>query len=225
MRKISFHPKIIRNRIYKLLKEAKASHIGCALSCVEILMAIRKCMGEGDEFILSKGHAISCWYAINGVESMIDLPRMATRGSYINVSSGSLGHGLSIACGWALANRDKNVFVVLGDGECQEGQVWEALMFAAHHNLKNVRLIIDHNRFQACGHTKDILNLYPLDKKIHAFGWNVRTAYGHDLDEMIFLFRTLATSDIPTAIIACTTKGKGFPEYEDNNLWHYKNPE
>jgi len=187
-------------------------------------MGIKKVMDVGDEFILSKGHAISAWYAIHGVTDMCKLPKHATKGYYINFSTGSLGHGLSIACGWALANRTKNIFIVMGDGECQEGQVWEALAFAAQHNLRNVRLIIDHNRLQACGRPSDILGMTHLDRRINSFGWNVRTAYGHDVDEMVFLLRSLANPLKPTAIVACTTKGKGFIEMEDNNLYHYKSP-
>jgi len=225
MRKLAFKPRSIRGQIYKLHKDTKSSHVASSLSCVEILMAITRVMGQGDELILSKGHAINCLYAIWGIEDVSDKPRMATRGHCVNVSSGSLGMGLSIGCGVALANRDKMVFVVMGDGECQEGQVWEALAFASHHKLKNLRVVIDRNGWQGLGKTEDILSLNPLDKRINSFGWDTRTCYGHDLEELTYVFRAVSYSKKPVAIIANTTKGKGFKYMEDSNEYHYRCPQ
>jgi transketolase len=215
----------IRSLLYKLHKEAKASHIASSLSCLDILMTIAKVLKHNDELILSKGHAVSAWYAVKGVEDMRDLPKHATRGSLINVSSGSLGQGLSIACGLATADRGRKVYVVMGDGECQEGQVWEALAFASHHKLNNIRLFIDNNKFQACGRTAKILSIDPIDKRIQSFGWNVKKCYGHGLEELKTSLNMTLHSELPVAIIANTTKGKGFDYMENSNEYHYRCPE
>jgi transketolase len=140
----------IRNAVLDLHRKAKMPHTGSALSCVEILLYIKNKMHPNDELIISKGHAVSAWYAINGVTDMENLPHHATRGYYTNVSTGSLGMGLSIGAGLALARPNDKIYVLMGDGELQEGQVYEAWNFIYQNRIENIEVHIDVNGFQAC---------------------------------------------------------------------------
>ncbi len=202
-----------------------------------------------DRFILSKGHAAAGYYAtlaecgflppdwlgsfyIDGAK----LAGHATRGPIdgiqtgIEVSSGALGHGLPIAVGMALAgkrdNKQHRVFALLSDGECNEGSVWEAAMLAAQHQLDNLVCIIDYNKIQALGHTKDVCDLEPFADKWRAFRWCVREIDGHDVDELVTTLEQLPLEhDKPSCIIAHTIKGKGVSFMEDQLLWHYRSPQ
>jgi transketolase len=197
-----------------------------------------------DRFVLSKGHACAGLYAAlaeSGFLSQSELDTFYEDGSRLSghathtgvagmeCSTGSLGHGLSIACGMALAARTATapyrVFAVLSDGECNEGSVWEAALFAGHHRLSNLTAVVDYNRIQSLGRTADILDLDPLDAKWASFGWEVVEVDGHSVDALhAKLSQVPLTADKPTCVIARTVKGKGVSFMENTLLWHYRSP-
>lgn len=246
--------KHIRKYVVKMHAISNTSHIGSSLSCVDILVALyfgilkidveNPCDKTQDKFILSKGHAASALYATLAHRGFFDkgiLEKYCCDGSFlpghttkdcvprIEVSTGSLGHGLSIGIGIALAARyDKlkyRVFVLLSDGECNEGSVWEAALFAAHHKLDNLIAIVDYNKIQAFGRTEEVLNLEPFTDKWKSFGWEVREANGHSFKEIFGIFKKLPfKKDKPSIVIAHTIKGKGVSFMENKLLWHYKSP-
>lgn len=210
-----------------MYKSANAGHVGCSLSCLEIIVFIKfYLMKNVDELILSKGHAAALLYSVlaeDGLLSEEDIQSFYKEGTLlpahppvnkikgIPFATGSLGHGLSIAAGLGLANklkkRDKKIYCITSDGELNEGSTWEAALFIAHHNLKNVFWFIDRNYIQGFGRTEDTLKLDPLDKKLESFGFEVLIADGHDFDS---LKNTVAKfhNEKPLAIICNTTKGK-----------------
>jgi transketolase len=147
----------------------------------------------------------------------------------VDASTGSLGHGLAIACGMALAGRRDGrpyrVFAVLSDGECDEGSTWEAVLFAPHHHLDDLVAIVDYNKIQSLGRVKEILDLEPLAEKWKAFGWSVREINGHEIEEIYRALRAVPfDAGRPTCIIAHTVKGKGVSFMEDKLAWHYQPP-
>jgi transketolase len=201
---------------------------------------------ESDTFILSKGHAASAWYAVLARFGAFDKDRLfaefntsgykmgvhPARGSLpgIKTAGGSLGQGLGLGCGCALAGKIKKsparVFVLLGDGECNEGSVWDSMMFASRHKLNNLIAIIDRNRLQSYGSDEQVLNMGDMASKARSFGWNAIEVDGHDHRQLFDAFNKAVSSDcLPTAIVANTIKGKGVSEFEDKVLWHYKWPE
>lgn len=199
---------------------------------------------ERDRFILSKGHACAALYAALAERGFFphawlddfyqDGARLAGHATHVNVpgveiSTGSLGHGLPIGCGMALAaKRDRaayRVFVMLSDGECDEGSNWEAALFAPHHRLDNLTVIIDYNKIQSLGTVTEVLNLEPFADKWRAFGWEVREIDGHNLQDIETAFSDLpAKPGKPTCVLAHTTKGRGVSFMEDKLLWHYRSP-
>ncbi len=247
--------KQIRREILSMAYKSKSPHIGSSLSIVEILVALYfKCLSispdapqdEGrDRFILSKGHGCPALYATlayRGVFSKEILSGFAVNGGTleqhpsrdikrgIEVSTGSLGHGLSIGVGMALAakyNRaNYRVIALLSDGEMNEGSVWEAAMFAAHHKLDNLIAIVDYNELQALGRTNEVVNLEPLAGKWHSFGWGVQEIDGHSFKEIINIFQKIPfRQQKPSVIIAHTIKGKGVSFMEGKLLWHYRHPD
>ncbi len=245
--------KEIRKKILKMNYLAQGTHIGSSLSIADLLTVLyfkiltinpKKALDENrDRFILSKGHAVAALYATLAQRGFFSakildhycqdgkkLPGHATKQSVpgVEVSTGSLGHGLSMASGMALAGKrdDKKhrVFVIMSDGECDEGSVWEAALFSSHHKLDNLTLIIDYNKLQAFGRTNDVLKLEPLKEKWQAFGWAAREINGHNFSE---IEKTLLTVPFvegkPSVIIAHTIKGKGVSFMEDKLEWHYNN--
>jgi transketolase len=195
-----------------------------------------------DRFILSKGHACPALYAVlaeKGFLNKRDLDEFAVNGGIfqqhpdrdlargIEFSTGSLGHGLSVAAGVALDIRVRalkhRVFTLMGDGELNEGAVWEAAIFASQHKLANLIAIVDHNKMQAMGHTKDIVDLEPLKGKWEAFGWYVQDIDGHDFAAIFKSFGRLSKSR-PNLIVMHTMKGKGVSFMENDILWHYRYP-
>lgn len=247
--------RINRCEVIKMIHAAKSGHPGGGLSCVDILTVLyEKVMKNSpqwdkspehnsrDRFVLSKGHASAALYAVlanKGYFSIEELSGFRKLGSRlqghpnthipgIEVPTGSLGQGLSMACGIAMSLKlDKNpahVFALLGDGECQEGNIWEALMHAPHRKLNNLTAIIDRNHLQIDGSTEQIKNLDPLDKKLEAFGWEVKTIDGHNVEEIYEALENSKTANKPTAIIANTTKGKGVSFMENQCGWHGKAP-
>ena len=197
-----------------------------------------------DRFVLSKGHSCPGLYAalaLKGFFPYEELKSFRHTGallqghpdmkaiSGVDMSAGSLGQGFSCACGMALAgkldNKDYRVYALLGDGESQEGQVWEAIMFSAHYKLDNLCLIIDNNGLQIDGAVKDVMNVMPYESKLEAFGWNVITIDGHNIEEILASFK--AAKEVkgkPTAIVAKTVKGKGVSFMDNQASWHGKAP-
>ena len=241
----------VRIEIIKMIGAAGSGHPGGSLSEVELLAALyfrvlrhdpkNPAWRERDRFILSKGHGCPALYAMLAEAGYIDpviLPTLRKLGSplqghpdrrmlpVLEASTGSLGQGLSIGIGMALAARldklDYHTFVMVGDGEIQEGQNWEAAMFAPYHKLSNLTVIVDYNHQQLDGFTKDILDVDPLAAKFSSFGWNAVEIDGHNFDQVIpALEKARAnTSGKPTAIIANTVKGKGVSFMENNPKWH-----
>lgn len=241
----------MRIEIVKMIGAAGSGHPGGSLSEVELLTALyfrvmkhdpkNPQWADRDRFILSKGHGCPALYVALAEASYLDralLPTLRKLGSplqghpdkrmlpVLEASTGSLGQGLSIGIGVALAarldKRDYHTFVMTGDGELQEGQNWEAAMFAGFHKLANLTLIVDYNRQQLDGWTNQILSLEPVADKFRTFGWEALEVDGHDLEQVIAtLGRARAGSDgKPTAVIAHTVKGKGVSFMENNVEWH-----
>ncbi|HKQ69880.1 MAG TPA: transketolase [Polyangiaceae bacterium] len=231
----------IRRKFLRMHFEARAGHIGTGLSCIEILAYLyRVWMREGDQFILSKGHGASSLYATLhhvGRLSDADLDSYYKNGTLlpahpaplalpaIPAATGSLGHGLPIASGMAYSYKHvrstpQRVACLLSDGDCNEGSVWEAALFAAHHQLDNLAVIIDANGLQGFGRTEDVLGLEPFADKWKAFGFAVREIDGHHLGE---LHDALSEPPHrrPLAVIARTIKGKGVRLMENKLEWHY----
>lgn len=244
-----------RSNVITMIHGAKSGHPGGSLSSVDILTVLfEKGMNnypewekspnhyKRDRFVLSKGHASAALYAVlaqRGYFPKEDLITFRKLGSKlqghpnthipgIEVPTGSLGQGLSMACGIALALKlDKNpasVFAYLGDGELQEGSVWEAFMHASHRGLDNLIAIIDRNHLQIDGTTEQIKSIDPLDKKLEAFNWKVTVIDGHDIEQIYNAIEQAKKNDAPTAIIANTVKGKGVCFMENQCGWHGKAP-
>ncbi|MBM4134959.1 MAG: transketolase [Nitrospira sp.] len=244
----------IRAKLVELSHTAKTAHLGSSLSCVDILVAlywgvlrldIHQPFDEArDRFILSKGHAATSLYAVLAERGFFPkelLDSYASPGSRfsehpirgaapgIEVTSGSLGHGLPLAVGMALAGRIRNqdfrVVVVLSDGECNEGSVWEAALLAAAQGLERLMVIVDYNKWQATGRSEEVMSIRPLAEKWKSFGWSTYEVDGHDIET---LFRVLSQlpdgSGKPVAVVANTVKGKGISFMEDDNNWHYRIP-
>ena len=244
----------IRMHCVEMTARANASHIGSALSTVDILAVLytrvlrfdpqRPEWPERDRFILSKGHACTALYAVlaeMGYFPISDLERFYQNGSPlaghathkdmpgVEVSTGSLGHGLPLATGMALAaKRDAHphrVFCIVSDGECDEGATWEAALFAPHHHLDNLVVIVDYNKIQSLGRVADVIDLHPLAQKWQAFGWGVTEIDGHDVAALEGALSNLpAEPNKPTCVVAHTVKGKGVSFMEDRLLWHYRAP-
>ncbi|MBF8250444.1 MAG: tklA [Deltaproteobacteria bacterium] len=240
----------LRVDIIKMLNKSKSGHTGGSLSCIDILTTLYfskmrlKCddpkWPDRDRFVLSKGHAAPALYVVLtrlGYCCTEDLMTLRQVGSKlqghpdckslagVEVSTGSLGQGLSMANGIALAMRlDKSasrVYCLLGDGECQEGQVWEAAMAASHYKLDNLCAIIDNNGLQIDGAVKDIMGIEPLREKWKAFGWNVISANGHNFESLLSAFSSAEEAKgKPTMVIAETVKGKGVSIFEGKVKYH-----
>ena len=237
--------------IVEMIHEAKSGHPGGSLSCTDILVTLfhekmNLNLDENgnriDKFVLSKGHAAPAYYAVLSSKGFIpheDLKTLRKIDSYleghpsnkingIDVSSGSLGQGLSVANGMALAkkidNKEGRVYVVLGDGEIEEGQIWEACMTANKYKLNNLIAFLDYNGLQIDGNIKDVKSVDNLKEKFEAFGWNVQEIDGHSIKEIIDAIDNTNSSNKPNIIIAHTIKGKGVSYMENVVGWHGKAP-
>jgi transketolase len=238
-----------------MIHNSKSSHIGSSFSSVELLVVLyngvlrvdpaRPGWPDRDRFILSKGHGCAAFYAVLAERGFFPLEWLDTfyqNGSRlpghathtclpgVEVSTGSLGHGLSIACGMALAakrdGKSYRVFVLLSDGECDEGSTWEAVLFASHHRLDNLIAIVDYNKIQSLGRVEEVINLEPFAEKWRSFGWAVREIDGHDILEIEdTLTQVPFEAGRPSCVIAHTVKGKGVSFMEDKLLWHYRSPQ
>ena len=243
-----------RKKILNMIYQTNSPHIGSSFSIVEILVALyfkilsvspKSPEAENrDRFILSKGHGCPALYAVLSLKGFISqscINGFAVNGGTlehhptrdikrgIEASTGSLGHGLSIGAGMAIAAKyDKasyRLFVLLSDGEMNEGDVWEAAMFASHHKLDNLVSIVDYNKIQALGRTNEVVNLEPLAQKWSAFGWDVREIDGHNFEEIINTLENIPYGQgKPVVVIAHTVKGKGVSFMENKLLWHYRFP-
>jgi len=244
----------IRAHVLRMTNKARSSHVGSSLSMADLLAvlytsvlrvdAAKPNWPERDRFILSKGHGCAGVYAVLAERGFFPLEWLDTYyqdGSHLaghithsvpgaEASTGSLGHGLSIGCGMALAgkreNRPYRVFVLLSDGECDEGSTWEAALFASHHRLNNLTAIVDYNKLQAFGTVKEVLDLEPMVEKWQSFGWAVREIDGHNFEQIEdALFGVPFEPEQPSCIIAHTVKGKGVSFMENQLIWHYWSPD
>lgn len=221
-----------------MVTSAQSSHIGSCLSAAEITAVTQTVAKKsGDIFIFSKGHAAATLYAALAGLNLIPEDLLATFGQdgseltghvnhsvpEISFSSGSLGHGLPFGVGVAIASKHKKIYVLISDGELNEGTTWESLAIASQLKLKNLTLIVDANGIQSFGHTKEVLNLEPLHSKFESFGWNYFEIDGHSISN---LYSLLSIKDFskPRVIVAKTTKGKGIKSMENKLEWHYKSP-
>lgn len=228
--------KDLRKLIIRALVGGGRGHVGAAFSLVEILRVLYDdVIHEGDKVILSKGHGCLAQYAMlvdKGIIDASELDRFCRSGALlgghpehhipgIHVSTGSLGHGLSLAIGFALSDRATRVFVIVGDGECDEGSVWEAALCAGKHKLGNLTVIVDYNKRQSYGPTDDVQPLEPLMEKWDAFKFGSTEVSGHDLQCLRGAFGSRYIT-APVAVIAHTVKGYGVPEIEGHPFWHHK---
>ncbi len=238
-----------------MVHRAKSSHIGTNYSATELLAVLYGKVlhldpdtpdwPERDRFILSKGHGCAALYAVLAERGFFPLDWLDTfyqNGSClaghathtkvpgVEVSTGSLGHGLSIATGMALAakrdGKTYRVFVMLSDGECNEGSTWEPTLFAPQHKLDNLIAIVDYNKIQSLGTVKEVMDLDPFADKWRAFGWVVREIDGHNVSEIEEILSSVPFEvGCPSCVIAHTVKGKGISFMENKLLWHYRTPQ
>lgn len=243
----------IRRHVVDMTMRGNSSHVGSALSCADIIAVLYARFlnvdpadpqdPDRDRFVLSKGHAGAAVYAALALRGFFPVEwleqhyqngsRMSGHISHkgipgVEVSTGSLGHGLPIATGMALAGkldgRAYRTVCVLSDGECDEGTTWEAAMFAAHHQLNRLTAVVDYNKIQSLGSVEETLALEPFADKWRAFGWAVAEVDGHDHDSLGEALRRDA-GEGPRVVIAHTTKGKGVSFMENSVLWHYRSPQ
>lgn len=243
----------VRSETLKIHKIAPGIRLASSLSCVEILVALHyggamrfdpgnQYSEDRDRFIISKAHGSVSYYPVLadlGYFPQDQLDKVGKPGSILGdipdnsipgyeTINGSLGHGLGVACGIALGLRAKDsprsVIVLIGDGELYEGSVWEAIMFARHHRLDNLTLVVDNNRICMLDYCSKIIDLEPLNEKFACFGWEHHTIDGHDVVGLSKLFNNLACSrnDRPKIVIADTVKGKGVPKLESDSLCHIR---
>lgn len=244
----------IRKSIFLTSYGSNTGHIASAFSCVEILYALyqKKVLRydvknteweERDRFVLSKGHgslALYCILCKAGFFDEKELQSFCKKDSYlggepdamkisgVEASTGSLGHGLSYGLGMALAykmsGKKNKVYVVVGDGECQEGTIWEAAISAVKFKLDNLIVILDHNKIQKMGTVEDISGVVSWEEKWRSFGWEIRNVNGHNVQEIVTALRNIEENGSPHLIIADTIKGKGVSIMENNSIWHFKQP-
>ncbi len=256
LQQLRAHAHELRFRIIRNSHKTGTPHLGTCLSCTDILTALYFSFlrvnpdnskdPARDRFILSKGHGAPALFqvlAMRGIFPAKMLDDYGQNGSLfgehpptpdhlagIEAATGSLGHGLPIGLGMAMAGRihqlDYRVVVLLGDGECNEGSIWESAMLAAAQKVKNLCVIVDYNKWQATGRSEEIMALAPMADKWRAFGWNCAEIDGHDIPAILGSLQNFARQDQdrPTALIAHTVKGSGVTFMEDDNNWHYRIP-
>jgi transketolase len=247
----TFDAKVLRKTVLDMAYAGSTVHIGCAFSIIELLAVLYRqhlrypgndpLAAGRDYFVLSKGHGVMAQYAC--MRELGWLKDEAFSGYFadgselkglsdsrvpgLEVTSGSLGHGFSVGVGMAMGAKlrgtDQKTYALVGDGEINEGPIWEGALFAAHHGLKNFMVIVDENGFQAMGSTQEVLHLGSIQAKFESFGFEAITINGHDeaaIDHAITQLHNSGSS-APKALIAKTVKGKGVPFMEHNNIWHY----
>ena len=242
--------KTVRLDCLKMVHEGKSGHIGSMLSCAEILAVLYKKIlsvrpeepkaPERDRLIFSKGHGGAALFATLAELGFFphdwlwtyykDDGKLSGHISHhvpgVEFSTGSLGHGLPVACGMALygknSGKNRRYYCIVSDGDLDEGSTWEAIMLAGQHHFNNLCMIVDYNRLQALGRSQDIINLERLEDKLHLFHWRTATVdNGHDCEAIYQALQTYPAPDAPTAVICRTTKGKGVSFMEDDYRWHY----
>lgn len=246
-----FTPSDLRKQILTMAYTGQSVHIGCAFSMVELSTVLYQDYFDAELFrkndmnrhhiCLSKGHGVMAFYTAlsqYGIIGQADLDNYFKDGTLltgladahvpgIEISGGSLGQGITVALGLALgkklAKTSSRIFCVVGDGEMNEGSVWESLLIASHHKLSNFIVIVDANGFQAMGKNEDVLALGEIGKKFESFGYETLTCDGHSLEDLRSSLKTLSSSqsDKPKALVAKTIKGKGVSFMENDNIWHY----
>ena len=242
----------LRKKIFEIVMEGKAGHTGSSLSCTDILTTLYYHVmdvdvanpenPDRDRYIQSKGQAVEILWAVLADKGFITQDELQTFSKFgsrlighpnnevdgIEMNTGSLGHGLAVSTGIALAgkldNKDYHTYTLMGDGELAEGSVWEAGLAAANYELGKLTAIIDYNKLQITGNVKDVMNVEPLADKWRAFGWHVIEVDGHDFEQMIAAFDSQENGNKPKMIIAHTIKGKGFSLAENQAGWHHKVP-
>lgn len=243
----------IRQDVIEMVYKAKTGHTGSSLSNADILTTLyyssmyidpqNPQLADRDRFILSKGHAVESYYAILADKGFFPKEELETFSQFgsrllghpnnkvpgVEMNTGALGHGLSISVGMALAakkdQKSFRVFTLMGDGEQAEGSIWEAAMAAAHYRLDNLIGIIDRNKLQISGTTDFVMGLEPLEEKWKAFGWEVISVDGHDIEKMRSVFEEVPRiKGKPTLVMAYTTKGKGISYMENVPRWHHGVP-
>ena len=244
--------KYLRKLVLKCLIGGDRGHMGSAMSLIEILRVLYDDVlkffpnnpknENRDRLILSKGHGCLALYAILADKGFFSKNELSTSSKFdsilgghpefdkvpgVEASTGALGHGAPIGIGLAIGakidNKKFKTFVIVGDGEINEGSFWEASMIAKKHKLNNFHVIIDYNKIQSYGRTKDVLDLEPLKDKLTSFGYKVEQVNGHDVRKLKTYFKKIKNSKTPTALISHTIKGKGFYFAEQNPFWHHKN--
>ncbi len=247
----TFNPRRLRKTVLDMAYAGSTVHIGCAFSIIDLLAVLYRdhlrypgnnpIAVDRDYFVLSKGHGVMAQYAC--MRELGWLPEEAFSGYFadgselkglsdsrvrgLEVTSGSLGHGFSVGVGMAfgaqLRGTNQKTYVLVGDGEINEGPIWEGALCAAHHRMKNLMLIVDENGLQAMGETKDVLELGSIQAKFESFGFVGASVDGHNEHDIDLAIRKLwaTPSDRPKVLIARTIKGKGVPFMENNNIWHY----
>jgi transketolase len=242
-----------RARAIEMSHTAGAAHLASSLSCIDIVAVLYHSVlkldrnnakwADRDRFILSKGHAATALYAALAYSGFLTNEDLATYGKAgslleehpspklpgVEAATGSLGHGLPCGCGMALAGRIQRqayrTYVLMSDGECNEGSVWEASLFAAANRLGSLCAFVDFNKWQATGRSREVLALDPLVDKFRSFGWNVREIDGHDHVQILDAVSGVSVdAQKPTMVVAHTVKGKGVSFMEDDNNWHYRIP-
>jgi len=247
----TFDPAILRKTVLDMAYAGSSVHIGCAFSIIELLAVLYRShihypgnspdSPARDYFVLSKGHGVMAQYACMrelGWLTKEDISTYFSNGSMLKglsdsripgleVTSGSLGHGFSVGVGLAIGAKirhtNQKTYIIVGDGELNEGAIWEGAMFASHHAMKELIVIVDNNGYQAMGQTDEIIRLDSIHEKFSRFGFETITINGHDEIEINAAINHLKKSEntSPKAIIAKTVKGKGVSFMENNNLWHY----
>jgi transketolase len=242
----------VRGRVVETSGRAEIPHLGSCLSCVDLLVALyghvlridpsQPAAPPRDRFVLSKGHAAPALFQVLALRGFFPEAELADYGQDgsrfaehppahgvpgIEAATGSLGHGLPMGVGMALGARllgvENHTYVLVGDGECNEGSIWEAAMMAAAERLERLTVIVDFNKWQATGRSQEVLALDPLAQKWAAFGWEAEEVDGHDLGAICAAL-TRARRGRPRAVVAHTVKGKGVSFMEDDNNWHYRTP-
>lgn len=244
----------LRKNVVNMIMAGKGGHIGGDMSVLDVLYVLyekvmnispeKKDDPDRDRFVMSKGHAVEAYYAVLAEKGFLDIEEVTARFSQfgspyighpnnkldgIEMNSGSLGHGLPVCVGMAIAGKrdkkDYRVYTVMGDGELAEGSVWEGAMAAAHYKLDNLCAIIDRNRLQISGNTEDVMAHDDLQKRFESFGWHVIQVDGHDYDALEAAFtEAKATKEVPTLLIANTIKGYGSSIMENQASWHHHLP-
>ena len=248
--RVRANPREVRKTVLSILYQGKASHLGPSMSVVEMLIAmyssvdlepIRAKDPLRPRIIISKGHCAAATYSVMAHVGLLPWPLLKTYhqdGStlaghvshgveYVEHSTGALGHGLSVACGCAIGLRARgagqaSVLVLLGDGEIQEGSVWEALMFARHHRLTSLIPLIDNNRISSITTTSDVIDMRPLKDRFAGFGFQVYEVDGHDVEAIMQAIATIRQRKEMGVVICHTVKGRGVPFAEHAPIWHYR---